>query len=416
MNEKSAGIRPETHALEVLIKQSIEQGNPCSSSRLFSDNQIVSFPVMVIQDPVLEPVDKLVWMAIHLQVYEGGSDVIFPTYDWVAKMANVSSTSTVSRAINILRLARWLTLYTKHTTNSDACRGVQGNLYILHDEPMPLIDTIYLDPSYQSFLRESTEHHHARVKTVARGILDEVNGNLSTEEQSIENANQEAEHIEKKVLPRYFSYSGKFMNKLRSQPDKDCRDHAAQNLKEAENRVQNLGATTRNTKSSDPQKLNPQKLNPQKLNPGNLKAVRKTRSLIYPRRLSEEQRKVADRLLKQFSVNGRQRLLDEMEGRIRAEQQGMAPLYDELSFLNTLCKAMKKGMFKYNLGIKVHDEREARKRAEMKKRLEADEQSNSQKLAELREEIKAGRGPLAEIRKILKMPNASRTETQSGEY
>jgi len=27
----------------------------------------------------------------------------------------------------------------------------------------------------------------------------------------------------------------------------------------------------------------------------------------------------------------------------------MAPLYDELNYLNTLCKALKKGMFKYNL-------------------------------------------------------------------
>ena len=60
-----------------------------------------------------------------------------------------------------------------------------------------------------------------------------------------------------------------------------------------------------------------------------------------PRRLLKEQRKVADRLLNQFSVNQRQRLLNEIEGRIRAEIQGMAPLYAESNFLNILCKALK---------------------------------------------------------------------------
>ena len=45
-----------------------------------------------------------------------------------------------------------------------------------------------------------------------------------------------------------------------------------------------------------------------------------------------------------------------------------------------------------------------------KRSLESGEQSNRQKLEEIRKEIIAGRGPLAEIRKILRMPNTSRTE------
>jgi len=100
------------------------------------------------------------------------------------------------------------------------------------------------------------------------------------------------------------------MNELRSLPDKNCPAHTLQNLKEGENRVQNLKATTSNMNNSDPQNLNPR----------NLRAVRKVGPLIYPRRLSEEQRKAADRLLNQFSVNEQQRLLDEMEDRIRAEK------------------------------------------------------------------------------------------------
>jgi hypothetical protein len=405
MNESCAGVRPETLALDILIKQTIEQGHSRSSSRLFSDNRHTTFPVMVIQDPVLEPVDKLVWMAICLQLHECGGDAIFPTYDKIAKTANVSSSATVSRALTILRLSRWLTLCTNHTMSSvasDVGRGVQGNAYVLHDESLPLMDTNYLDPSYQSFLRESTEHYHARVKTVARGLLEEVDegieldGNASAEEQPIVSSTQRSEHVEKKELRRYFSYSGKVMNELRNLPDKDCPGHTVQNVKEVEKRVQNLKATRSNTKNLYPQ---------------NLKTVRKKdSSLIYPRRISERQRDVVDRHLSCVPANQRQALLDEMEGRIRAEQLGMKPLFDELNYLKTLCNALNKGMFELNLGIKVEEERKARKRARDKKIVDQIDQSDSQKLEELRREIRAGRGPLADIRKILRMPNSSRNE------
>ncbi len=414
MNENSAGVRPEIIALDILIKQTIEQGGACSASRLYSDNRFASFPAVIIQDPVLEPVDKLVWMAIRLQKNEGGSHAIFPTFDRIAKMANVSSTATVSRAINILRLTRWLTLYTNYTRGrfADDCgSGIQKNIYVLHDEAISLTDTVYLDPGYQSFMHESSEHHHARVKSVARVLLDavdedrELDDEVRTEAQPIENEKQGSSQVEKKVIRRYFSYSGRFIKELRNQPDKNPSANRRQKFKEDENWAQNLRATTSSMNNNCPQNLNPQDLNPQ-----NLRAVRKEALLIYPRRLSEEQRKAADHFLDSLSVNQRQPVLDEMEGRIRAEQQGMTPLYDELSYLNTLCKALKKGTFKYNLGIKVHAEREARKRAEKKKMLVPEEQEDSQKLAKLRREIKAGGGPLADIRKILRMPNTTRTE------
>jgi len=77
---------------------------------LFMGNWHQAVPAMVIQDPVLEPVDKLVWMVIMLYARETGGRTAFPDYDTIAAKTNVSSTSTVSRAIAILRLTRWLTL------------------------------------------------------------------------------------------------------------------------------------------------------------------------------------------------------------------------------------------------------------------------------------------------------------------
>ena len=56
----------------------------------------------------------------------------------------------------------------------------------------------------------------------------------------------------------------------------------------------------------------------------------------------------------------RQRILDETEGRIRAERRGMPVVYDDLRFLASLCRAALKGEFQANLALSVEAEREAR--------------------------------------------------------
>lgn len=400
MNEDAAGVSPETLALDLLIKQTIERDASHSKSRLFPSNQHTSFPAMIIQDPVLEPVDKLVWMSIRLQAHEAGGKTTFPSYETIAKTANVSSSATISRALTILRLTRWLTLCSKY---SETGRRSQTNIYALHDEPLQFLDVIYLDSGYQPFLSKATEHYHARVKAVAGSVLTAFNkgrerpGNVGAAEQLIVSNAHVPKTVEKKVLRRYFSFSGQFMNELRNYSiPKNSLGDPVQNIKTVENRVQNIKAKGNKIENRPPQ---------------NIKAVRiKESSLIYPKRLSDVQRGHVDRILRKIPVNKRQQLLDEMEGRIRAEQQGMDPLYDELNYLNTLCKAMKKGTFKFNLGIKIYYERQAKESAKDKQKSESANQSDSKKLEELRSEILAGRGPLADIRKILGMPNSSMRE------
>jgi hypothetical protein len=115
MNEQDRSVRPETLALDELIKETIArvEASPdgdATDTMLFLGNRHQSFPTAVIKDPVLEPVDKLVWMVIMLAVRETGGNTAFPGYDAIAGMANVSSRSTTARAIAILRASRWLTL------------------------------------------------------------------------------------------------------------------------------------------------------------------------------------------------------------------------------------------------------------------------------------------------------------------
>jgi len=82
--------------------------------------------------------------------------------------------------------------------------------------------------------------------------------------------------------------------------------------------------------------------------------------LVYPGRLTPEQRETAARQLAALPDDLRQAVLDELEGRLRAERQGAKPVYDALSYLRHLCGKAAAGDFEANLGLEVGGERRRR--------------------------------------------------------
>ncbi len=421
MGDSSQGLRPQTHALDALIQATIERAQRDSSSThadtmLFMGNRHQSFPTLVVQDPVLEPVDKLVWMVIMLQARETGTNTAFPSYETLAKKTNVSSTSTISRAIAILRATRWLTLCAR--LRDDASGRFRGNVYALHDEPLPLADALHLDPDYMTFLRQSLTHHHARVRLVAKGVLDTIDEDIHegidicAQGHPLERRMQAVEAIQQDSPRRYFAFSAKVMTRLRNVVVETSSDHQDQISK---------------LEISHDQILNPQKsksgssCSSSYINTTTTKTTETKISnrpeadppLIYPKRLSENQCELADRYLNTVTAEVRQPILDELEGRLRSEQKGMKPVYDELRFLHYLCRAANKGEFVPNLGIKVRGERIEREQAQLR---HAKQQMASLAEAKRREEYRSttsGKNPLAEIRKKLHMPVRERTEDEN---
>lgn len=419
MGEGSRGLRPETHALDALIQATIERaqqesGSTHTDTMLFMGNRHQAFPTLVVQDPVLEPVDKLAWMVIMLQAQETGGSTAFPSYDYLAKKTNVSSTSTISRAIAILRATRWLTLCARLREASGRFRG---NVYALHDEPLPLVDAMHLDPDYMKFLQQSLGHHHARVRLVAKGVLDTIDEDIQegldicAQGHPLERRMQAAEVIQQDSARRYFAFSAKVMTQLRNVVSEDGADHRDQNSKADETALQilspqnskssscssyiNITTTTKTT--GETEKSGPLNNEP---------------PLIYPKRLSDNQRELADRYLKSVPAAARQSILDELEGRFRSEQKGMKPVYDEMRFLHFLCRAANKGEFVPNLGIKVRDERIEREKARLRY---LKQQEHSLAEAKRRDSSSAsGQQQLAELRKSLNLPVRSKSDNESG--
>ena len=403
MAAEEPSLRPETCALDALIKATIQRAKVNTDATspdimLFMGNWHQAIPSLVIQDPVLEPVDKLVWMVIMLQARETGGRTAFPSYDRLASKANVSSTSTISRAIAILRLTRWLTLCAKVRGKGGQFKG---NVYVLHDEPLPFVDALHLDVQYMQFLEQSVEHHHARVRVVAQGVLDSLDEgirsgqDISQSESSLEQRSQAVKTLSntsnnQDSARRYFAFSANVLNQLKNtRPSKNLSENNQnQNSKTVEKSHYSSGCSHNKLTTTTTPTQN-------SVNNENVFSEN-TESLIYPRRLSNNQKVLADRYLAMIDPQEQQLVLDELQGRLASEQKGMKPVYDELRFLHSLCKAVQQGEFISNLGIKVAEARVARQQsllppeAVQKKEVSAEEKQRAhefglQQLVKLRQ-------------------------------
>ena len=224
MNEESVTLRSETLALDALIQETVAraQGEADSDSAdtlIFLGNRHQPFPTAVVKDPVLEPIDKLVWMVIMLSVHEIGGNTAFPGYESIGKLANVSSRATIARAIHILRATRWLTLCTRIRKASGR---FHRNIYALHDEPLPVADALHLNADYMGFLNHALGHAHARVRTVAQDILDSMDEAFQARQEIYVQSHPIERRIQNQLAPngqtphRYFSYTQNIVRRLRS--------------------------------------------------------------------------------------------------------------------------------------------------------------------------------------------------------
>ena len=176
MNEQSIDIRPETRALKqaasmALARQKSRYHGTELSPLLLLDPNCTELPAALIEDAVLEPVDKVIWLVLMVRACNGSGATVLPTHSELARRANVAARETASRALSILRCRRWLTVC--HTSWHRGGRK-KGSAYALHAMPLSLADTIYLDPDYRTFLEGLTGRRHARVQKLAFDALGQL--------------------------------------------------------------------------------------------------------------------------------------------------------------------------------------------------------------------------------------------------
>lgn len=148
-----------------------------SEGLLYFGNPHESIPLRLLQDTYLTPKAKFAWQVIKLnaKVYQGTA---FPSYEELQKLLSDrpysnerASTKVVSQTIMLLRLCRWLTFC---STARDNHGRVLGNIYIIHDEPISVIDAIHFNDDYLSFLESACHHKDNIVNQVANQIMQSL--------------------------------------------------------------------------------------------------------------------------------------------------------------------------------------------------------------------------------------------------
>lgn len=165
-------------ALRHLEPKEPAQGTaPSQDGFLYSGNRHESVPRRLFLDRRLTPLERNAWQVFRLQLNDDGVTA-FPTYDqlrpYLASMpcAAQASHETVARALTLLRLTRWLSLVRRRR---DPKTGrIQGNLYVLHDEPLSPFEAMQLDPDYLGLVSQALTHAAKAVQVVGMNTLREI--------------------------------------------------------------------------------------------------------------------------------------------------------------------------------------------------------------------------------------------------
>lgn len=176
-------IKPsQAQGLKNMIERTLEQYRPQSGTAvddtppsdlvLYLGNPYSAHPNILVTHPVLEPVDKTTWQVLKIQLQEQGSQIMRFDYMATARQVNVKSKNTLTRAMAILRLMRWMLFYKIDKGRNEKGQFLgQHTAFLLFDEPLTLADTLSLDPGYLDFLQQSTDHSHRQVRRIASQVL-----------------------------------------------------------------------------------------------------------------------------------------------------------------------------------------------------------------------------------------------------
>lgn len=176
MNEQIADIRPALRALKesswaTLTKGKYRYNGTTHSVLLLPESDCTETPSALLEDTVLKPVDKIVWLLLMMIVRQSTGDAYLPTLVELGRMANATAPDTVWRALSILRCTRWLTACQKMYYNGGRFKP---SAYVVSARPLPISDALFLDTEYRVFLGKSVGHSHARVRKVACEALSQL--------------------------------------------------------------------------------------------------------------------------------------------------------------------------------------------------------------------------------------------------
>ena len=348
-----------TTKLDAYIQSSVQQllrgkDGRQEDSLLFLGNWHGAYPAALVVDPALSATDVRVYLFIkHHALEQSRGPTAFPSWDLICNRLRISR-ATLAQSLVRLRMTRWLSL----------CRSVRdeqgrfrGSVYALHDEPVSLMDALYLDPGYMELV-EGMAHGHpdqrttAAARAVLAGIEDDIQGGSESAEQpnSIDRRLCAVEAVSTGtgrfygVVVDYLKPSSKTelgqtpSSKIELGPDQPSSkiELGGQVIEKQGSSKIELGDSGSSSSSNKTTTTTTTGDAGEKDGP----------PMRWPKMLTDNERRLIARWLKTIPGNYRQQVLDALELRLRAIEQGAPPLrYGPIPYLKRLCERVRDGTF-----------------------------------------------------------------------
>lgn len=346
--------------------QNYRQQDRTASGVIFTDNWYDSHPRILIFDPVLNAYDKLVWLAIRSFCTPDLSLTAFPSYDQIQNALNISR-GTVSCSISKLRVTRWITLLCRNRVRDASGRFTRdGNVYMVHGEPLDLKSTIELDANYMNYLNECTEHRNSGVRKISTLIINSIYRDIDqgidvlTYRHPFQRRSDAWASVQGERYVNYFERYVQPMSVAEDQSEFESRTIDEKSLstevhqkdydeRRAETVVHDIDYGANHYSSSSSSNNNKYNHNNYSESSEDLDEFSKTHT--FPKSLTSNQKHLIMLHLQRLPsslpnppqpwVNWSQILLDELEGRIAIGKKGLSiPVWNPVSLMATYCKRL----------------------------------------------------------------------------
>lgn len=163
-----------------LEAQSQSQRNPPSSEHASSaaaeDHcRVDHVPRSLLMDTRLTPLERNAWQVLQWLIHD--RQLSAPRYEDLQPYLATSpcgakgSRETIARALNVLRLTRWISQVAR-TRDDRGC--LRGCAYVLHESPLSPRQAMALDNDYLLLVQQSLNHAAKGVRNVAQSVRDEL--------------------------------------------------------------------------------------------------------------------------------------------------------------------------------------------------------------------------------------------------
>lgn len=386
VSENTIVLKERIDQASIKLKENNVEGSKETGALIFLGNVHDAFPRLLVTDKALTSREIHLWQLIRVAVSNPLQPEMLPNQELLCEYLKCSR-PIVSQSTTVLRALRWLTLCNQVRGNNGQ---FVGNIYTLHDEPLCLADTMYLDQDYLDFIQDCKKSKTPRLNEIGNLIDSDIAAQIdaginigespSQIQQSMRRLNSykdiqknsskfatrttEGDHVKNlNTVENNTSTHVKNFNTVKNGKLNTDQGLAANHVKKSKNdkkpksnavfnHVKNLntaefqklytaGALTRGSNVSNVSKKT---YITEDLEKNSCDDNHGFENLKFPTLLSEGQNKAICRMVTRLSEDDHQYMLDYLDNRLKAAKAGRdEPVRNLFAYFGSICKKQKDG-------------------------------------------------------------------------